>query len=249
VATGFGVSGALFGVAIGMFSSILIGYIFLKPFILPNNLHEPEFNFISFYWYSIPVMTAMFGYSVPANLDVILAKYFFSATDAGLYTSVSILGKIIFFASTAICGVMFPMIVEEHAKKESGIKIFKKSLIYIGTISGFIVLVYILYPELIVKVFGNKYIGAIDLVAPYGMAMFFFSITITTMYYHLAIKNIRYIIIFIGFTLLEIMLFLIFHSSILEMVQILLMTNLMLAITSIIYTWRLYEIKKKNVGE
>lgn len=242
VTIGFGVSGALFGVVAGMLFSILIGYIFLKPHIKPNNPHDPEFNFRSFYLCSIPVMIAMFGYSVPTNLDVILAKYFFSPADAGLYTSVSVLGKIIFFLSVAICSVMFPMITEKYTKNESGIGILKKSIVYIGTISGLVALIYALYPELIVKVFGIKYIGAVDLMAPYGIAMFFFSITITIMYYHLAIKNMRYIVIFIGFTLLEISLFLIFHSSILEMVQILLIVNLILVVVSILYTWRLYEV-------
>lgn len=244
VTIGFGVSGALFGVAIGMLLSILIGYIFLKPYILPNNPHDPEFSFRSFYSYSLPVMIAMFGYSVPANLDVILAKYFFSATDAGLYTSVSVLGKIIFFLSVAICNVMFPIIAEKYAKNENGIEILKKSVIYIGTISGFVASIYTLYPELVVKVFGSKYIGAVDLMAPYGIAMFFFSITITLMYYHLAIKNMRYIVIFIGFTLLEISLFLIFHSSILEMIQILLIVNLILMIVSIFYTWKDDDVRQ-----
>lgn len=126
VATGFGVSGALFGIAMGMFFSIIIGYVFLKPFILPNNPLEPDFDLISFYSFSMPIMIAMFGFSVPSNLDVIFAKYFFSATDAGLYTSVSVLGKIVFFSSSAICGVMFPMIAEKNNNRDDGIKIFKK---------------------------------------------------------------------------------------------------------------------------
>lgn len=247
VTLGFGVSGALFGVTLGMFFSIIIGYIFLKPYIIPNNPHEPDFKFSSFYSYSIPVMIAMFGYSVPANLDVILAKYFFSAIDAGLYTSVSVLGKIILFSSTAICVAMFPLIAEKHAKKENEMEIFNKSLLYTGIISGVVASIYTLFPELIVKVFGYKYIGAMDLMAPYGMAMFFFSITTTIMYYHLAIENMKYIIIFVGFTLLEIILFLIFHSSILEMADILLVSNLVLMIVSIFYTWNRKHWRIKNM--
>lgn len=125
-------------------------------------------------------------------------------------------------------------------------KIFKKSLIYVIVISGLIMLAYILYPKMIVKIFGDKYINAIDLIAPYGIAMFFFSISIATMYYHLAIKNMRYIIIFIGFTLLEICLFLLFHSSILEMAQTLFIVNLVLAFTSMLYTWKFYETKRRT---
>lgn len=236
VTMGFGVSGAMFGIVAGIFFSMLVGYIFLEPFIFSNNLNGANFRFSSFYSYSIPVMVAMFGYSVPANLDVILVKYFFSANDAGLYTSVSVLGKIILFSSVAICGVMFQMISERHAKKENTTNMLRKSLLYSGLVSGIVTSVYILYPEIIVKIFGNRYIGAMNIMTTYGVAMFFFSITTTIMYYHLAIRNMRYVVIFVGFTLLEISLFLTFHSSISEMTYILLIMNMMLSIVSVLYT-------------
>lgn len=235
---GFGVSGALLGLAIGMLISMLISFIYIKPYIRPNNPHEPDFNFKSFYIYSFPVMLAMFAFSVPANMDVILAKYFFSAADAGLYVSVSVLGKIIFFFPSAIYAVMFPMITERYIKGEDTTSILKKGLLYTGSLSGTLALIYVLFPQLVVKIFGQKYIGALPLVSPYGMAIFFFSLIVILMHYHLAIKNMKYIVLLTGFTLLEISLFFVFHSSIIQMVWVFFWSNLIFLLVSLLYTWR-----------
>jgi O-antigen/teichoic acid export membrane protein len=238
VALGLGVSGALLGVVTGLFLATLFSFLFLAPHFKKNNPHEPSFNYSAFYTYSAPVLLAMFCFSVPANLDVVLAKYFFSAKEAGLYTSASILGKIIFFFPAAIYAVMFPMIAERHAMGKDTMSILKKSLAYTSFLSGSVALGYLLFPQLVVKVFGSNYASALPLGAPYGLAIFFFSLTVIIMYYHLAIKNIRYIALFASFTFFEIILLSIFHSSALEMVKVLLGANLALFLSSCYYTWR-----------
>lgn len=251
VTFGFGVSGALLGVALGMVFAIIVSLNFIKPYVRQNNIlqnnpnnpyvknSETSFRFSSFYSYSLPVMIAMFNYSIPANLDVILAKYYFSAVDAGIYTSVSVLGKIIFFFSGSIGVVMFSTVTEKYFKKEDTNSILRKSLIYTGILSGSLALIYILFPQLVItKIFGNGYISAIPLLASYGTAMFFFSLVVVIMYYHLAIKNMRYIALFTGFTILEIIMLLTFHKSILETANVLLGANFISLFGSLLYTYR-----------
>ena len=238
VMAGFGVSGALFGVAISMILGLIISFFFLKPFIRPNNPHEPDFRFSSFYSYSLPVMVAMISISIPSNLDVILAKYFFSPAEAGLYASVAVLGKIIFFFSGAVGAVMFPMISEKYTIGENTKGILKKSLIYAGALSGCLVLIYILLPQIVVRIFGEKYFNAIHLVSPYGMAMFFVSIIAIVVSYHLAIKNMRYIVLFSGFTIIEVALLMIFNSSMAEMINVLFIANFVFLAMSIFYTFK-----------
>lgn len=238
VMAGYGVNGALFGVAIGTILGLLISFIFLKPYIKPNIPYEPDFTFSSFYSYSIPVMIAMLSISIPSNLDVILVKNFFSPAEAGLYTSVSVLGKIVFFFSAAVGSVMFPMIIEKLTGKEDTKRLLKKSIIYTGALSGCLVLIYILYPRIVVNIFGDKYFNAIDLVAPYGMAMFLVAIIAILINYHLAIKNIRYIIMLAGFTIIEVALLMIFHSSMADMINVLLIANFVFLAVSLIYTFK-----------
>jgi O-antigen/teichoic acid export membrane protein len=238
VAFGLGVSGALLGVVAGLFLATLISFFFLIPNFKRNNPHDPSFNYSAFYTYSAPVLLAMFAFSVPANLDVVLAKYFFSAKEAGLYTSASVLGKILFFFSAAIYAVMFPMIAERHARGEETTPLLKRSLAYTALLAGSVALAYLLFPQIIVKVFGSSYASAMPLVAPYGLAMLFFALTVIILNYHLAIKNLRYVALFASFTVLEVLLLVVFHSSTLEMARVLLMANLALLSASLYYTWR-----------
>ena len=107
-----------------------------------------------------------------------------------------------------------------------------------GALSGGLVSIYVLYPQIVVKIFGAKYFDAIDLVAPYGMAMFFVSITAIVMSYHLAIKNMRYIAFFTGFTVIEIALLMVFNSTMAGMINVLLIANLVLLVMSVVYTFR-----------
>ncbi len=238
VILGFGVSGALMGVVAGMLVSLVISFVYLKPYFRPNKPHEPDFSYMSFYSYSLPVMVAMFAFTVPANLDVVLAKYFFSATDAGLYTSASVLGKIIFFFPTGILAVMFPMIAEKHARGEDTTGLLRKSLLYTALLSGSVALGYLLFPQFVMKIFGANYAAALPLIAPYGFAMFFFSLTVIVMNYHLAVKNMGYVALFAGLTLFEILLFFVFNSSIQQMVEVLLIANLSILLVSLLYTQR-----------
>lgn len=238
VAIGFGVSGALMGVALGAIVGLVISLIFVKPYIRPNNPHDPEFRSRDFYFYSFPVLVAMIGYSVPSNLDVILAKYFFGGVEAGLYASVSVLGKIIFFLPGAVGTVIFPMITERHVKGEDGLDILKKGIIYTGVLSGSLLAGYILFPDIIIKMFGNRYVDAVNLVVPYGIAMFFFSLIGIMINYHLAIKNLRYIIMFVCFIGIEVVMMIMFHSSAAEMINVLVIGNLVFLVMSVIYTFR-----------
>ncbi len=209
----------------------------------PNNPHNPEFKFSSIFNYSIPVGFAMICYSIPSNLDVILVKYFFSATDAGIYTSISVLGKIIFFFPAAIGTVSFPMVVEKFTRGEDTINILIKSIFYTMILAGFVLMIYILFPQQIINVFGHKYLSGVSLIIPYGMAMFFFSMVIVIMRYYLAIKDMKYITFFVLFTILETLLLFMFHSSTMEMVHVLLWVNLIFLLSSLLYTWKIYSMR------
>lgn len=250
VMAGFGADGALFGVAIGAILGLMIAYYLLKPYIKSNNPLQSDFQYSSCYAYSLPVMLAMISLSIPSNMDVILVKYLFSPIDAGLYTSVSVLGKIVFFFSGSVGTVMFPAVAEKYARGENTRGILTKSILCAGALSGCLVLIYVFYPQIIVTIFGDKYFNALDMVAPYGLAMFFVSIIALLINYHLAIKNIRYIFLFTGFSIIEVSL-LIFSSSMANMINVLLVANFVFLAISMIYTFKNslkmdYRIKIQN---
>ncbi len=236
VISGYGVSGALAGLLFGMIFALVVSSIRLKPHIRPNNPHDPEFNFSSLYSYSLPVMLTMIISSIPSNVDVIIAKYFFSPLDAGIYTSVSVLGKIILFLPGSIGIVMFPMIVQRHIKGENSLGLLKRGLIYTGLLSGFVSLIYLFFPGMVMDIFGEKYQFGTSVVGIYGLSMLFFSLIIMIGNYHLAIGNMRYTMLLTISMIVEIITIMMFHSSILEITTILMVSNFLILIASAIYT-------------
>ena len=111
--------------------------------------------------YSLGGALALVGLNLVNSVDVILVKHFFDSELAGTYSSVSIIGRIIFYASSPVAIVMLPICAEKFKKKENFIKPF---LFAIG-ISTFIclvsVLVYYEFAHLIIlTLFGNTYLSA-----------------------------------------------------------------------------------------
>ena len=63
------------------------------------------------------------------TMDLILVKHFFSDQDAGVYATLSILGKIIYFAASPVASVMFPIVAGKHAKGEKYFEFLLMSLL------------------------------------------------------------------------------------------------------------------------
>ena len=249
VSIGFGVNGALGAIIIASAIALIISFIPLKSFLSSNYKANPGFDFSELYRYSLPTMLAMFCLAVPANVDVILAKHFFTAHNAGLYTAASVLGKIVLFLPGAISTVMFPKVSKINANGGNTRKLLNKSLFYTSILSGLLAIGYWFFPSIVVGIpFGEIYLEAIPLVKFYGLAMLFFSLTVVLMRYALAVHNLKYVYGFTFFTILEIILLAVFHETMMEMIIILLSVNMLLFIFSYYYVvW--YKPIKRVVNE
>jgi len=233
---GFGVNGAIGGVVLGFLVALLFSFVPLKNYFRAKNLNEKKFNFSELYVYSFPTIIAMFCFSVPSNVDVIIAKHFFTSQIAGIYTAVTVLGKIILFVPGAIAIVMFPKISRLYTEKKDTGYVLNISLIYTGILAGIIAMGYWFFPYLAIRIpYGIDYIEAVPYLRLYGIAMFFFSLTVVLMRYSLAINHLRYVYLLLFFTLTEIGLLSIFHDSLMMMVEILLIVNILLFLSSYIY--------------
>ncbi len=234
VALGFGVNGAIGGLVVAGGMSLILAMLIIRPHFSISDSPVQEYSKVMAY--SWPVGLALICLSVPGNLDVVLAKHFFPAVEAGMYTSASVLGKVILFIPGAVYIVMFPMVSEAHAKNEHTKQILLRALLYTSLLSGSVALVYLFIPGVTVLLFGPVYSPALPLVGPYGIAMFFFSLTWVIVFYNLAVHNLRYISLLASLTALETALLLLFHATALEMILVLVGVNAALLLVSLLYT-------------
>ena len=211
---GFGVSGAIAGFGASMILATLFTFI---PLIRIWKSAQPyHIDSKALYSYSGPVLAAMTAVTALYTLDVVLAKHFLSPVEAGHYAAASILAKIIFFGTMAISQVMFPKISEMHATNKEYSSIFRKAMVFTGTIF------YYALPKLVVSLlFGPEYYDIIPIIGPFGLAIALFSISFVFVNYFLSTNKNRFVYFVLPFVAIEIIGITLFHNSITQIAYVL----------------------------
>lgn len=217
VLTSLKVYGALGAIVVASLIAFIVSFLPLR-FIF---LHTPQnkikdYKIISF---ALPVLITLFCLTAFYNVDIIMVKHFFPAKEAGLYSALSKLSQIIFFATGTIAAVMFPMAAEKYKKGEDHQHLLKQSLKIVGFVSGIGVVAYFLFPQLIIKMlFGSSYLVISPLVGFSAITMFFLSLDNILINYYLSVHKFKFIYLLIATSILEILLILMRHSSIRQIV-------------------------------
>lgn len=127
--------------------------------------------------YTVPTFLTLLGITSLYSTDIILVRHFFSGEAAGLYAALAVLGKIIFYASSSVSMVLFPVLSERYAAGISTGKLVFGSIGAVILISFGLTLMYFLFPDAIVgALFGNAYARAGALLGMFGIFIAFFSV-------------------------------------------------------------------------
>lgn len=191
------------------------------------------------------------------SVDVIIARYFFSARISGIYGGISLICKCLFFIATGIKRAMMPNLVKKNEEKqEREVKaILKKvSLLMIILFGAFFILCIFFPDQIVLAVLGRKYLSAAPYLKYMVLAMAFFSFANLMVYYNLSVnKNKKMTIRILASALfLEVVLLLFFHKTILQFIQMIMIVNLALLIGLFITSWiqpkkvKPIEIKSKK---
>lgn len=142
--------------------------------------------------FAFPVLLTMLFITLLFNLDLILVKHFFQPETAGMYSSLVVIGKIVFFVTGAISAVMFPMIAEAKEKKANYFKIFVNAGLLITAICGAFIAACFLLPDLIITtLLGNKFIEATQYLGWYAIVMLLMSLVNVGIFYFLSLKKTK----------------------------------------------------------
>jgi O-antigen/teichoic acid export membrane protein len=228
-----GVFGALYGIIFGALAGFILSMGFNLKIIKENTVNE---RFKDFKLQSIPYFFSMFAIFFALSLDIILAKLFFNPVQVGEYAVVSMLGKIIFFGSSAIGKVMFPLTSEKYEEGKNSFNIFKKSFLIVSTLCGLAIAAYLLFPKLIILVlYGSQYTNVYALLVYSGISLSFLSLTNLILIYGLSIDSLKKSYFLFVFILLEVLLFSLFHKSLLEYTLAFMFSNIIMFIFSFLF--------------
>ncbi|MCF7861509.1 hypothetical protein K9M79_04665 [Candidatus Woesearchaeota archaeon] len=162
--------------------------------------------------------------TVLINIDVILVKHFFDASSAGMYGAASLLAKMIFFASWPFIVVILPKATKRHTEKQNTRELLKSAMLYTIVIGGCGIGAYYLFPDLIIStLFGSQYLIS-GLIGKFGIAILILCLVQVLANYNLAKNKFGFSYILAAFGVIEVVLIMLFHSSLDQVVNILIIT-------------------------
>ncbi len=219
-------------VAIGIAASFVFGLI---PFKInnSNNLMSSTDNQIEIKEIaSFFALTAFYEFTqiIINNSDVIMVKHFFGNTDSGLYASLALIGRVVYFVAWMFVMLLLPKVLQLNKEGKNTKPILLQYVFYIVCLSLSIVIVTWLFPETaILLLFGDKYLAISFLLWKYAVATSIFAIANIFAYYFLSINKYLPVVITGVLGLTQIVLIGLFHSSLEQVInmQILAMSILL----------------------
>lgn len=191
VLIGYGVSGAVVAFLLSSIFIIFVSYIPLRDIFSVSKNSNYRLPLKEFLTYGIPSAISIFGLNALISSDLLLVKRFFSPEEAGLYAGMALVGKVIFFLTAPIGSVMYPLIVQKHARNESYRNTLFLAIILVFVPSLCVSIFYFLYPEFAITFFlkNSSYMKVSSLLGIFGIFIALYSVISLLTYYFLSIKR------------------------------------------------------------
>lgn len=220
-------------IALGILCSFMFGLI---PFEFKNisfskivSLENTESKMVRNFF----IITAFYELTqiIINNSDILLVKHYFESYDAGLYASLALIGRVVYFIAWMFVMLLLPTVVQLKKEGKSTAPILLKYVGYIFIIATTIVTSCYFFPEQIIAIlFGDEYMAITSLLWKYAIATGIFAISNIFAYYYLSLDKYIPVVISGLFGMLQIGLIILFHKNLEQVVhvQILAMVLLLL---------------------
>ena len=243
--------GAITAIVLSQFIALIYVYIKTKDNLISligskikiNSKVKKEFA------YGFLVFLATLCIAFLYSADVIIIKHYFSAEEAGFYSGIATIARIIFFLSGSVAGVLISHIKIENTDKENK-KTLIKGLFLIGSLGGVALLTFLIIPDIIIKVLiGQRYLAYAYLLPKLSILLFLVSIISLLFYYFLALRKYFLSVIALASPIFVLLLTYFNHQTLLQVVNnFLLISILILVFFFVRYFWQLLRIKYKFYG-
>lgn len=155
------------------------------------------------------------------NMDILLAKHFLSPVDAGLYSFVSLGGKMVYYSANIFSQFINPLIAHAEGAGKNSAKTFRLLMIPIvlSSISSYI-LIGIFGKYTVPFLFGAKTLPIVKYLPLYALSIAAFSIASNITTYYLAKQKYIYPVINFCITIVQIGFVTIYHSSVSQFITV-----------------------------
>ncbi|MCA0132597.1 oligosaccharide flippase family protein [Winogradskyella alexanderae] len=184
------------------------------------------------------------------NSDILLVKHYFESYEAGLYASLALIGRIVYFIAWMFVMLLLPAVVQLKKEGKETASVLFKYVGYIAVISTIIVMTCLSFPELIIKIlFGEDYLAMAPLLWKYAIATSMFAISNIFAYYYLSLDKYIPVIISGVFGMLQMALVIVFHQSLDQVVHMQIIAMILLLVIQLGFFKYENHIQKNSLSK
>ncbi len=184
------------------------------------------------------IITAFYEFTqiIINNSDILLVKHYFDAYEAGLYASLALIGRIVYFVAWMFVMLLLPTVVQLKKEGKETAPILFKYVGYIAAIATAIVIGCALFPETAITIlFGDSYLAMAPLLWKYALATGLFAISNIFAYYYLSLDKFVPVVISGVFGMLQMGLVIFFHDSLEQVVHMQIVAMVLLLVVQIFF--------------
>nr|WP_241480015.1 oligosaccharide flippase family protein [Kordia jejudonensis] len=168
------------------------------------------------------------------NSDILLVKHYFESYDAGLYASLALIGRVVYFIAWMFVMLLLPTVVKLQKEGKNTVPILLKYVTYIGGIAAVIIISCVFFPTQIIHIlFGESYLEIAPLLWKYALATGIFAISNIFAYYYLSLDKYIPVVLSGIFGMLQIVLVVFFHESLAQVVHVQIIAMVLLLIVQL----------------
>ena len=155
------------------------------------------------------------------NSDILIVKHYFNDIDSGLYASLALIGRVVYFITWMLIMILLPKVIETKKKGEDPRKILLNYLKYISLLIMCILTTCFFFPKTIVSLlFGEAYLSMSPLLFKYALASSLFALGNLFVYYFLSLSQYRPVIVSVFFGIAQLVFLVIFHKTLEDVVHV-----------------------------
>lgn len=226
VGLGFALGGIVGSIVLATIATYLVTFFALRINIIQKSpvigaAIDTNVDFSALRRYVLPVFIGTLAITILGNADMILAKHSLDDYSAGQYGALTIVSKIIFFATGVIASVLFSMSAESEHKGESSRHILKAALGLVALASTIATAIYFVYPVAILSLlFGDRYQDAAPYLGWFAVAVALYSFANVIFQYLLSIHRTRFVYTLLAIAFLMILSITLFGRDIRSIIMI-----------------------------
>jgi O-antigen/teichoic acid export membrane protein len=191
-AAGYRLGGAVFATVAGAIAGTALAIALIRePLRRASARVRPDLS--EFLRYLGPVAVGLVGIALLTHVDLLIVKARFSGDEAGAYAAASAFARVGFFLPATILAVLFPRTAARQARGEQTDDILGRSLLATAAFCGGLAVFYAATGiGLVSMTFGRDFAEGGEVLAPFALAIGFFSLVNILVGYHLSRGETRY---------------------------------------------------------